>query len=75
MQLPATHGSWLLNVGFSNMLAFEIKMLWGFLCFKMGSIFVMFSDYFLKKWTDAFESPSVNMFSSPGFLYNSYIVS
>lgn len=30
----------------------------------MGSIFVMFYDYFLKKLTDAFESLSVNLFPS-----------
>lgn len=73
MQLPATHGSWLLNVGFSWILSFEIEK--AFLCFKMESIFVMFSDYFFKKWTDAFECLSVNnMFPSHGFLNHVYIV-
>lgn len=71
MQLPATHGSWLLNVGFSCILVFEIEK--AFQCFKMGSIFVMFSGY-LKKLTDAFECISVNMFPSRGFLYSSYVV-
>lgn len=46
MQLPATHGSLLLNVGFSYILAFEIEKVWGFCVLKWEASLLCFLNIF-----------------------------
>lgn len=74
MQLPATHGSLLLNVGFSYILAFEIEKVWGFCVLKWEASLLCFLNIFFKN-----EQMFLNLFllmsPSHGFLYNSYTVS